>query len=464
MSRASIRSPARATASGPGYNNLSLTVKRVTADHDGGRCAAWHRTTCATSQVGDTVQVIGPFGNTFLMPNHPRSHLVMICTGTGSAPMRAMTEWRRRLRQSGKFEGGRLLLFFGARTQQELPYFGPLMSLPKDFIDVNLAFSRTPGEPKRYVQDADARARPTILPALLADPDAYFFVCGIQAMEQGVLEALRDIATGAGHDWAALAAEMQAHGAAARRDLLIERDREHEVRRMKFADLHAGQVLETGTASLTDAEIVAFARDYDPQWFHTDPARAQRGPFGGLIASGWQTCGIAMRLAAQACSRARNRSPRRGSSRSAGRRRCAPATCCALRIEVLETRRSRLARRPRHPALALEPLQPARRAGARPRRHQPVRSQRPPAATLENETAPVRRRSSRIGRFLSAAPQRRCAGSRSCRSGRAYRRRDAARRQTCSCSARWGRPAWLPSRTASSGRATPRDCTPARSR
>ena len=77
----------------------------------------------------------------------------MICTGTGSAPMRAMTEWRRRLRKSGKFEGGKLMLFFGARTQEELPYFGPLQNLPKDFIDINLAFSRTPGQPKRYVQD-----------------------------------------------------------------------------------------------------------------------------------------------------------------------------------------------------------------------------------------------------------------------------------------------------------------------
>ena len=104
-------------------------------------------------KVGDIVQVIGPFGASFLMPNHPRSNIVMICTGTGSAPMRAMTEWRRRLRSSGKFEGGKLMLFFGARTREELPYFGPLMSLPKDFIDINLAFSRTPGQPRRYVQD-----------------------------------------------------------------------------------------------------------------------------------------------------------------------------------------------------------------------------------------------------------------------------------------------------------------------
>jgi elongation factor G len=45
------------------------------------------------------------------------------------------------------------MLFFGARTPQELPYFGPLQKLPKDFIDINLAYSREPGQPKRYVQD-----------------------------------------------------------------------------------------------------------------------------------------------------------------------------------------------------------------------------------------------------------------------------------------------------------------------
>ena len=84
-------------------------------------------------RVGDTVQVIGPFGTSFLMPNHPRSNIVMICTGTGSAPMRAMTEWRRRLRKSGKFEEGKLMLFFGARTQEELPYFGPLAKPAQGF-------------------------------------------------------------------------------------------------------------------------------------------------------------------------------------------------------------------------------------------------------------------------------------------------------------------------------------------
>ena len=66
---------------------------------------------------------------------------------------------------------------------------------------------------------------------------------------------------------------------------------------MKFADFHPGQRLAFGPASITEAEILAFARDYDPQWFHTDVARASAGRWSGLIASGWQTCGVAMRLA-----------------------------------------------------------------------------------------------------------------------------------------------------------------------
>ncbi|MGD9835256.1 MAG: benzoyl-CoA 2,3-epoxidase subunit BoxA, partial [Piscinibacter sp.] len=195
----------------PGYNNVSLTIKRVLEDHQGKPVRGVASNYMCDLKVGDTVQVIGPFGTTFLMPNHPKSHIVMICTGTGSAPMRAMTEWRRRLRQSGKFEGGKLMLFFGARTKEELPYFGPLQNLPKDFIDINFAFSRTAGAPKRYVQDA-MRERAADLAPLLADPNAYFFVCGLKAMEEGVVATLRDVARGAGLDWDTVGAAMKREG------------------------------------------------------------------------------------------------------------------------------------------------------------------------------------------------------------------------------------------------------------
>ncbi|MDP5117153.1 MAG: benzoyl-CoA 2,3-epoxidase subunit BoxA [Burkholderiaceae bacterium] len=195
----------------PGYNNLSLTVKRVVQDHQGQAVKGVASNYLCDLKPGDSVQVIGPFGSSFLMPNHAGSHLVMICTGTGSAPMRGMTEWRRRLKANGTYEGGQLVLFFGARTQQELPYFGPLQKLPKDFIDIHFAYSRTPGQPKRYVQDAMRDAAPQ-LATLLQDPQTHFYVCGLKAMEEGVLQALQDIAVGAGMDWASVAATLRQEG------------------------------------------------------------------------------------------------------------------------------------------------------------------------------------------------------------------------------------------------------------
>ena len=195
----------------PGYNNASLTVKRVLEDHQGRPVRGVASNYLCDLAVGDTVQVTGPFGVSFLMPNHPKSSIVMICTGTGSAPMRAMTEWRRRLRKSGKFEGGKLMLFFGARTKEELPYFGPLLTLPRDFIDINFAFSRTPGAPKLHVQNL-MRERAADLAPLLADPNAFFYVCGLKAMEEGVALALRDVAREAGLDWAVIGASLKRDG------------------------------------------------------------------------------------------------------------------------------------------------------------------------------------------------------------------------------------------------------------
>jgi benzoyl-CoA 2,3-epoxidase subunit A len=194
-----------------GYNNASLTIKRVLEDHHGNAVRGVASNFMCDLKVGDKVEVIGPFGSSFLMPNHPKSHIVMICTGTGSAPMRAMTEWRRRLLQSGKFESGKLLLFFGARSQAELPYFGPLQQLPKDFIDINFAYSREAGQPKKYVQDA-MRERSADLAKLMQDPNAYFYVCGLKAMEEGVVQALQDIATQACLDWDSIGESLKTQG------------------------------------------------------------------------------------------------------------------------------------------------------------------------------------------------------------------------------------------------------------
>ena len=189
----------------PHYNNLSLTVKRVVENREGrpvpGVCSNY---LCDLSK-GDAVEVTGPYGASFLMPNHPGSSLMMICTGTGSAPMRAMTERRRRRISSN--EGGELLLFFGARSPGELPYFGPLMKLPKTFIDVNLAFSRLPGQPKKYVQEL-IRERAAKVFEMLTDENCYIYVCGLKGMEAGVIEAFRDICRAHGRDWDTLRPQL----------------------------------------------------------------------------------------------------------------------------------------------------------------------------------------------------------------------------------------------------------------
>ena len=67
-----------------------------------------------------------------------------------------------------------------------------------------------------------------------------------------------------------------------------------------FEDFEVGQVFELGEKTLTKGEIVAFARDYDPQPFHVDEEAAEGSAFGGLIASGWHTAAVFMRLYADA--------------------------------------------------------------------------------------------------------------------------------------------------------------------
>ncbi|MDC7789814.1 MaoC family dehydratase [Rhodoplanes sp. TEM] len=65
-----------------------------------------------------------------------------------------------------------------------------------------------------------------------------------------------------------------------------------------FEDYVPGVTYEYGSVAVTEDEVIAFARRFDPQTMHTDPAAAARGAFGGLIASGWHTAAMAMHLIA----------------------------------------------------------------------------------------------------------------------------------------------------------------------
>jgi acyl dehydratase len=63
-----------------------------------------------------------------------------------------------------------------------------------------------------------------------------------------------------------------------------------------FDDYALGSTYECGSVSIDQAGIIAFAKEFDPQPFHVDPVAAAAGPYGGLIASGWHTAALVMRL------------------------------------------------------------------------------------------------------------------------------------------------------------------------
>jgi acyl dehydratase len=110
---------------------------------------------------------------------------------------------------------------------------------------------------------------------------------------------------------------------------------------MRFAQIQPGMQIGGGRRTVTEAEIIEFATRYDPQWYHLDPARAQDSRWKGLISSGWMTCAVAMELAVKNVL---------GDSESIGSpgveqlkwpHPLRPGDEVELRIEVLESRRSR---------------------------------------------------------------------------------------------------------------------------
>jgi len=109
-----------------------------------------------------------------------------------------------------------------------------------------------------------------------------------------------------------------------------------------FEDFRVGETGVLGAHTITEEEIVAFGKKYDPQPFHTDPEAAKATLFGGLIASGWHTCAIMMRLSAEAMRRAQE-----AATGSPGVDSCRwlkpvrPGDTLTLRREVLETWPSR---------------------------------------------------------------------------------------------------------------------------
>jgi len=116
-------------------------------------------------------------------------------------------------------------------------------------------------------------------------------------------------------------------------------------------DVQPGESFESGRVTMVEAEMIEFALRFDPQPMHTDPVAALNGPFGGLIASGWHTAAMVMRLLNEA--RPLGDTPLIGMSVDFIRwpRPVRPGDVLQAKVEVLAVRASRT--RPSHGILKL---------------------------------------------------------------------------------------------------------------
>ncbi len=108
-----------------------------------------------------------------------------------------------------------------------------------------------------------------------------------------------------------------------------------------FEDYVVGRTEQFGPVGVDEAEVVAFGERYDPQPFHVDAAAAAAGPFGGLIASGWQTCALMMRLLATEYLSAASSLGSPGIDELRWVRPVRPGDSLVMRTTVLEARVSR---------------------------------------------------------------------------------------------------------------------------
>src|SRR3954453_15476956 len=193
----------------PNANNMALAVKRIVTRDEAGRDARGVASNWLCDlAVGEGIEIVGPFGSTFLMPDDPDADLLMICTGTGVSPFRAFTHRRRRTCPNAR---GRLFLFYGARSADELPYFGPLQGYVQSELHRELVYSRSTGSEKEYVQDR-LRRRAADVAELLRKDKTHIYVCGLRGLEDGVEAALTDIGREHGIDWKTLRPELRRTG------------------------------------------------------------------------------------------------------------------------------------------------------------------------------------------------------------------------------------------------------------
>jgi ferredoxin--NADP+ reductase len=185
---------------------VSLCVKRVVYKDEAsgemikGVCSNY----ICDLQPGDSVNVTGPVGKAFLMPEEKDANIVMIATGTGIAPFRAFLHNRYHARQG---ERGQSWLFFGVQHSYDLMYREELEAYEcHDGYHLVTAISReqqTADGKRMYVQHRIAENAQALFP-LFEQPNTFVYMCGLKGMETGILEGMTRAGEAQGVDWPAL--------------------------------------------------------------------------------------------------------------------------------------------------------------------------------------------------------------------------------------------------------------------
>jgi ferredoxin--NADP+ reductase len=192
-------------------HTVSLCVKRAMGLDASGEA---HPGVCSSYlcdlPVNSTVQVTGPVGKSFLMPQDPNANLIMVGTGTGVAPFRAFMKKRA----TQPTPHGQSWLYFGAQTQQDDLYpdeFATYEATMANFKRIT-AFSRetkTADGQRMYVQHRIQETADQLIP-LLQQPNTYLFLCGLKGMETGIIEGLSQAAKACGVEWSSLYETLKA--------------------------------------------------------------------------------------------------------------------------------------------------------------------------------------------------------------------------------------------------------------
>lgn len=189
------------------FKTVTLCVKRVvyTDSETGQEVRGVASNYLCDLKPGDEVQMTGPVGRTFLLPEDPEANLVMIATGTGIAPFRAFLH--EIFRPDTPFLG-QARLFFGMPYSEEILYQNEIEAYADSWANFRhyYAISReqkTADGRRMYVQDRIREYGDALWP-LMTDPKTYVYMCGLKGMEVGVEEAFAATAASHDADWAQL--------------------------------------------------------------------------------------------------------------------------------------------------------------------------------------------------------------------------------------------------------------------